>query len=426
MLLDFANIGQNKYRISSSAVGIKVRFKLTPLYWAVTNIDYIHSRTSRRVFLMIFCVWTAAVIVSLAPQFGWKDPDYLQRIEQQKCMVSQDVAYQVFATCCTFYVPLLVILVLYWKIYQTARKRIHRRRPKPSDVSGNNNKAPTTSSTQIATVSHLVALAHHEQQISSNEAASEMQLQSEIKSINLVENPLGPNSVITASKIRIVEDNGNLSTTNGTDKISHTTQPTTSETEVLEDPQLQQQFQQVEQHSVTGQVTAIKVKTLAVTSNPNAVTSICALAPQTPTVSTPPAPTSGQESSANVSSQVTPISRPKNPQLLASVANPVHKVTKRKETLEAKRERKAAKTLAIITGAFVVCWLPFFVMALMLPLCETCQINDSIASLFLWLGYFNSTLNPVIYTIFSPEFRQAFKRILFGGHRPVHYRSGKL
>jgi len=45
--------------------------------------------------MMIFCVWTAAVIVSLAPQFGWKDPDYLQRIEQQKCMVSQDVSYQV-------------------------------------------------------------------------------------------------------------------------------------------------------------------------------------------------------------------------------------------------------------------------------------------------------------------------------------------
>lgn len=44
---------------------------------------------------MIFLVWFAAVVVSLAPQFGWKDPDYLRRIEQQKCMVSQDVAYQV-------------------------------------------------------------------------------------------------------------------------------------------------------------------------------------------------------------------------------------------------------------------------------------------------------------------------------------------
>jgi len=41
-------------------------------------------------------------------------------------------------------------------------------------------------------------------------------------------------------------------------------------------------------------------------------------------------------------------------------------------------------------------------------------------------NFLSSHLLQVIYTIFSPEFRQAFKRILFGGHRPVHYRSGKL
>ena len=45
---------------------------------------------------MIVVVWSVALIVSLAPQFGWKDPDYLYRINtQQKCLVSQDVAYQV-------------------------------------------------------------------------------------------------------------------------------------------------------------------------------------------------------------------------------------------------------------------------------------------------------------------------------------------
>jgi len=101
----------------------------------------------------------------------------------------------------------------------------------------------------------------------------------------------------------------------------------------------------------------------------------------------------------------------------------------KKESLEAKRERKAAKTLAIITGAFVVCWLPFFIMALLMPLCAACNINDYMQSFFLWLGYFNSTLNPVIYTIFSPEFRQAFKRILCGGgrrSRPRNFRPGKL
>lgn len=47
---------------------------------------------------MIFFVWVSAVIVSLAPQFGWKDPEYMERIQQQKCMVSQDIGYQVCKT----------------------------------------------------------------------------------------------------------------------------------------------------------------------------------------------------------------------------------------------------------------------------------------------------------------------------------------
>ena len=34
---------------------------------------------------------------------------------------------QVFATMATFYVPTFIILVLYWKIFQTARKRIRKR-----------------------------------------------------------------------------------------------------------------------------------------------------------------------------------------------------------------------------------------------------------------------------------------------------------
>lgn len=57
------------------------------------------------------------------------------------CYVSVAIFFiflQVFATCSTFYVPLLVILVLYWKIYQTARKRIHRRRPKQVQSANNN------------------------------------------------------------------------------------------------------------------------------------------------------------------------------------------------------------------------------------------------------------------------------------------------
>ncbi|CAH0777962.1 unnamed protein product [Bemisia tabaci] len=101
---------------------------------------------------------------------------------------------------------------------------------------------------------------------------------------------------------------------------------------------------------------------------------------------------------------------------------------RKKESADSKRERKAAKTLAIITGAFVICWLPFFIMAILLPICSRyqCQLNQYLIAFFLWLGYFNSTLNPIIYTIFSPEFRHAFKRILCGRKNSVRRRNRHL
>ncbi|ESO82498.1 hypothetical protein LOTGIDRAFT_134511 [Lottia gigantea] len=88
---------------------------------------------------------------------------------------------------------------------------------------------------------------------------------------------------------------------------------------------------------------------------------------------------------------------------------------RQREKIEMRRERKAARTLAIITGAFLICWLPFFIVALIGPfIADKVEIPLIIRSIILWLGYVNSLLNPVIYTIFSPEFRMAFSKILFG------------
>lgn len=97
-------------------------------YWAVTNIDYVHHRTAGRIGVMILVVWLLSFLVSIAPLLGWKDSGWNDRVAiELQCIVSQDISYQIFATASSFYVPLLVILVLYWRIFQTARKRIRRR-----------------------------------------------------------------------------------------------------------------------------------------------------------------------------------------------------------------------------------------------------------------------------------------------------------
>ncbi|KAG7156767.1 Octopamine receptor beta-1R-like 2 [Homarus americanus] len=78
-----------------------------------------------------------------------------------------------------------------------------------------------------------------------------------------------------------------------------------------------------------------------------------------------------------------------------------------------KRERKAAKTLGIIVSVFLLCWLPFFSWYLVSALCgDACAVPDTLVTILFWIGYFNSTLNPIIYAYFNRDFRKAFRKTL--------------
>jgi len=79
-----------------------------------------------------------------------------------------------------------------------------------------------------------------------------------------------------------------------------------------------------------------------------------------------------------------------------------------------KREHKAAKTLGVIMGAFLVCWLPFFTWYLTATLCaDACpELPEWGVNLLFWVGYTNSALNPIIYPCFNRDFREAFRRLL--------------
>ncbi|KAK0175501.1 hypothetical protein PV327_009248 [Microctonus hyperodae] len=273
---------------------------------------------------MIAVVWMVAFLVCIAPLCGWKDPQWEERVvADKKCLVSQDVGYQIFATVSSFYLPFLVILILYWRIFQTARKRIRRRVGQPINTQG-----PTKTMgdpPKSMEPGHAVGDALAQAQLSGGIAAAV---------VTVIGRPL----------------------------------PTISET-------------------TTAFTTVSSTNT-----SPEKTSYHNGLEPDPPTMDTPP-------------------------------AKPA--ITRRKKiATESKREKKARKTLLIITGAFVLCWLPFFVIAILLPVCQSCNINVYLIAFFQWLGYFNSTLNPVIYTIFSPEFRSAFKNLLCRKRRRVGRRLG--
>ncbi|XP_017558010.1 D(1)-like dopamine receptor [Pygocentrus nattereri] len=78
-----------------------------------------------------------------------------------------------------------------------------------------------------------------------------------------------------------------------------------------------------------------------------------------------------------------------------------------------KKETKVLKTLSVIMGVFVCCWLPFFVLNCAVPFCRC--VSDTTFAIFVWFGWANSSLNPVIYA-FNADFRRAFSSLL-GCHR---------
>ncbi|XP_064205980.1 dopamine receptor D1b [Anguilla rostrata] len=89
-----------------------------------------------------------------------------------------------------------------------------------------------------------------------------------------------------------------------------------------------------------------------------------------------------------------------------------------------KRETKVLKTLSVIMGVFVCCWLPFFILNCMVPFCEQAHprgaadlpcVSSTTFDVFVWFGWANSSLNPIIYA-FNADFRKAFSTLL-GCHR---------
>ncbi|KAL7889644.1 hypothetical protein AOLI_G00019020 [Acnodon oligacanthus] len=91
---------------------------------------------------------------------------------------------------------------------------------------------------------------------------------------------------------------------------------------------------------------------------------------------------------------------------------------KRRNTMSRKkisqaREKRFTFVLAVVMGVFVVCWFPFFFSYSLYGICrKPCEIPRPLFKFFFWIGYCNSSLNPVIYTIFNQDFRRAFQKIL--------------
>ncbi|XP_049303646.1 putative tyramine receptor 2 isoform X2 [Bactrocera dorsalis] len=86
-----------------------------------------------------------------------------------------------------------------------------------------------------------------------------------------------------------------------------------------------------------------------------------------------------------------------------------HRIPMRVSTT--KRDSKTAKTLTIVMGGFIACWLPFFTYYLLMPFLPPPAVFDGLMSFLTWVGWVNCAINPFIYAFYNPDFRTAFWRL---------------
>ena len=73
--------------------------------------------------------------------------------------------------------------------------------------------------------------------------------------------------------------------------------------------------------------------------------------------------------------------------------------------------RKATVTLGIIVGAYVVTWTPFLVTNIIDAICRC--VPPKLFGGFVWLGWCNSLINPIIYPLFMRDFRKVYISTFF-------------
>ncbi|XP_048360110.1 sphingosine 1-phosphate receptor 3 [Sphaerodactylus townsendi] len=90
------------------------------------------------------------------------------------------------------------------------------------------------------------------------------------------------------------------------------------------------------------------------------------------------------------------------------------KSSSRNVTNHSNSERSLAllRTVVIVVGVFIACWLPLFILLLIDVACKTKYPILYKEDGFIALAVLNSAMNPIIYTLASKEMRRAFFRLV--------------
>ncbi|XP_067939667.1 5-hydroxytryptamine receptor 1D-like [Watersipora subatra] len=306
-------------------------------------------RTKKLIAVYILIAWVVSILISMTPAAISHPPDYGK--DGRGCKVNQSIGYQMYATFVAFYLPLIVKLCLYGKLFMLSRKLVKAEAKNHPHLGYQDSSCDDQNSTPSGHTScresPIVGVKNGVNTYKSKDLVNATECVPLNSTLHVGRHLL--NDVITRSH-------------------------SVGENDLRRDK---------EKLNNNKHISVYHSQHLPVV-----------------------------EEGSKTSTHKGPISMAKRLSIAAStrLSRLLHPPHEHRNT--PKSNMAAIRTLGAIMGLFTVCWLPFFVLAVVGPLCPTCEISPTVYSVFLWIGYANSCFNPFIYAQFNREFRTPFKEIL--------------
>ncbi|CAF1072595.1 unnamed protein product [Adineta ricciae] len=362
-------------------------------YWAISDpIQYARQRTIRRVLFMIMLVWFLSATISIPPVIATILGSHeLQNFNNlQQCDLSRNTAYVIYSACGSFYIPALIMTIVYAHVFIETKKRFRERAnaaAKLANVTRRNNPDQLSPNNK-SKINDSLKYNPHQHHRRHHHKKSRLAADASFKSLT---------------------SNGNGGENGSTDDADETT-----ESKILSSPTNSRQVYSPTKTIHAPEVIKRTSNTIVSMSNDESTVPLyhqCVIEENELENGS-----LRKELSANRTSGLLPkpIRHSKDAgrrslfkgKSLAALMNERQKIS-------LTRERRLSRTLGIIISVFLLCWLPFFVVYILSAFIEVYSyLKEPLPTLILWLGYMNSACNPLIYTVFNVEFRTAFKRLL--------------